>query len=87
MNFNDFLIDEQINIVFAKLPRGVNGFCIVKDGWTVIYIDQNACFEKQKEICKHELIHAMENHIGKSDYRLCEDEVSMLINERAFEFE
>lgn len=87
MTFEDFLVSNQIRIVFEILPYSVKGFCRKKNDWSVIVLNANMDFEEQKKTFDHELLHVLRGHLYCYDSNQCEEEVSSLIKEQQFIFE
>lgn len=64
---------NDINLILLEDALGVPGSVWSnEDGSFTIFIDAKLCFERQKEIFKHEISHILHNDFSKSDVNLIE---------------
>lgn len=90
MEFEDYLVDNEISVVLKKLPMKIGGFIFTdgNDDWNLVVINQDRFEALQKESLKHELVHAVKNHLRNDEnYNKCEDEVKSILSDIYFNFE
>ena len=76
---NEFLNEHNATLIYAKLPRFVNGFVLDYRDINLIIINKNLSIDKMKYTMLHEFVHIDMDHLYK-DYDV-EREVDSYLRE------
>lgn len=82
---NEYLLINDIKVVYKKLPKKIYGFIHRYRGINIITINWNISKEKKRKALLHELAHLELNHLDKNDlfefkFENIEDEADRYLN-------